>query len=459
MGIEDFILSPLFKKISLSDVQKNINEYIAENYRLLGLKKINLNIQIPYCLESCSFCHCNRVKLRSSRELKNYTEFLAGQIRTFGKMFKDIEIGAIFFSGGSPSLLSPDDLNALFDNIFGNFHFKKNLKIYFEANPQSLTSEKLKVLSDRRIFRISLGVQSLDKKVLKKIGRRQDPSRVHNCIKIIQDTGSSQINVDLVPGLPEQTVQSFLDDLKTLISLKVDVITVNPYSDFLSSSAFHHKPADMSEFFKKRHDMIVGAKRILDNSCYRREGFSSYQLKTASQKEAACTTYPGSVLGIGTFAKSNLAGKIVFQILPVKNKFTSCYFQGYRVDKTYTMAQYLIMQLLWGLPVESFKSVFGEDVKKVFSAELAHLKRSGILAEDKNILKYCGKWSIPGLFDYFSYTKIFFGKRILNSLIRKYSNRYHQNEDFSLQKHFTKIMGDLWLVRTYYDLGYMSCWI
>jgi oxygen-independent coproporphyrinogen-3 oxidase len=454
MSIEDFIIRPLFKNMAFDNIKIYIKKYIKSGYPYYNPRKLNIYIHIPYCNRICTYCHCRRIQLSSHKELLEYVDFIISQIRTFGSLFKKSEMNSLCFGGGTPSLLDAKSIERVFNELFGKFNFKHN-KINFEANPSSLTLDKLKLLKKYNAHRISLGIQTFDDEVLKEINRYQPRHNVYQCIENIKKLKFPYLNVDLIPGLPHQTIESFLKDIKILIKFKVDLIHINPFSDILSSAYYQRRNLNIYELIKTRHTMISEAKKILKGNGYKRWGFEAYQLTKGGEdyQESSYTEYPGSVLGLGIFAKSNLAGQLVFENLPKNKKFTSCIFSGYPIDERYTMAHYVILHLLKGLRQTSFYNIFKKELTNIFKEELSFLKDIKFISENDGVYRYAGPWSVEGLFDYFSYTKIFFGKDIISDLKTKYRGRYIPSRDYSFKNNSVKIFQDLWIMNMYYDIG------
>lgn len=202
--------------------------------------------------------------------------------------------------------------------------------------------------------------------------------------------------------------------------------------------------------------MILEAKRILKNSSYKRCNFEAYQLKKGgeSYQELSYFEHAGSVLGLGINAKSNLAGEIVFENLPAKDRFVSSYFLGRQINKRYTMANFIIWHLLKGFRNESFRKLFNEDPLKIFKEELIFLENIGLIKKQNGVLRYIREWTMRGLFDYFSCAKIFYGKDILSELKKVYNDRYNPRKNCNFNKYFIKLFQDYLVTVLYYDVGF-----
>ena len=449
------ILSPLLREIKPKQIKKSINDFVKKFNNVNCKHDLNLYLHIPYCLDNCGYCHCAHSQLTRKNDLLEYEDFLIGQILEFSPLLLKVKMGSLYFGGGTPSLLSKESIRRIFEALFKHFRFKDNIQINFEAHPSSLTSDKLRILKEYGVNRLSLGVQSLDKEVLKAIGRVQNKEIVYSCIDNIRKMRIPYLNIDLIAGLPSQSIDSFLKDLKNIIKLKPEIIHVIPFSDVSSSYYYRSNKLDIHEFVKRRHIMIYRAKQLLKDKGYKRYGFEAYQLRKGgeSYQEFSYTGSAGSILGLGIFAKTNLAGEIVFESFLKRDKFESSYFLGYPITKRYTMANFIILNLIKGFTKQAFKKVFNEELFDVFGKELSFLKKEKKVIYNGDILRTREDGTLKGLFDYFCYTKVFYGDDILSKLKLIYKNKYHSFEDYNFNKYFTKISQDHWITCLYYDMG------
>ncbi len=189
------------------------------NEELKTINTLPIYIHIPFCRQKCAYCDFYSIVATDS-PYENLVDSLKKEFHLKKKSFheRDSLIRSIYFGGGTPSLLDPryfKDLISLFKNEIGLIN---NAEITMEANPESLTLGKLEGYREAGINRISIGIQSLDNRVLEYIGRLAD--RKKN-IRAIQDTfksGMKNVSFDLMFGLPYQTEESFKRDIYELMS-------------------------------------------------------------------------------------------------------------------------------------------------------------------------------------------------------------------------------------------------
>ncbi len=185
-----------------------------------------LYIHIPLCTQRCSYCDFfsttllnKRVELINAlcKEMKMRVDYLPN----------GLTIQTIYIGGGTPSLLTSDEINTLIDCALETFpHVDiKEMEITMEANPNDLTDEYLKKLSETAINRLSIGCQSFNDTTLKIINRRHNANEAKEAIANAHKYGFNNISVDLIYGMPSQTIDSWKDDVATAISLKPNHIS------------------------------------------------------------------------------------------------------------------------------------------------------------------------------------------------------------------------------------------
>ncbi len=462
-GIEDTLAVPLFHPLSPKEIGTHLKRFAQKPFPGGQPPKTHLNIHIPFCSSLCSYCHCSRVKLKNREQLRDHVGLIIDQIRTFAPLLKGHEFTSLSLLGGTVSLLEDPAIDQLLTEALGRFTFRKKTDIHFEGHPVSLTSAKLRLLRRRGVNRINLGVQTLDEKVLKNIKRNQTRKDVEKCIKAVRRSGFPCLNVDVIAGLPGQTVTSFLKDIQDLIRWKVDLIHINPFSDIVGSACYRENPVDLAMLFNRRQAMILKAVSLLGSAGYSNRSLAGYQRAGLKYKAGKQTLPPddhaGAVLSLGIFARSSLPGSLVFETLPCDDTFSTARYAGHPVDQRYAMANYATLHLLDGMDIAAFRRLFTAGPADIFQKELLALAEEGLLSSDGKTWRYCGPWTIPGLFNYYSLTKILYGKKMLDALRRTYAAKYDPAADHGSPKNLLRIFQDLWYTRTYYRLGYKSCWL
>lgn len=183
-----------------------------------------LYIHIPFCKQRCTYCDFYTVI--APKQLPDLVHSLTQEMSLRQDYLKNERLETIYFGGGTPSLLTPAMFQQIFSRIFELFSVDKNAEITFEANPDDLNPKYLKEISTLPFNRISMGIQSFDDGDLKTINRRHTALQAKEAVKNAQDNGFDNLSIDLIYGLPYQTMESWQKQLETALSLNVQHISV-----------------------------------------------------------------------------------------------------------------------------------------------------------------------------------------------------------------------------------------
>ena len=184
---------------------------------------LGLYLHIPFCQAICSYCNFNRGLL--DVELKRrYLVALEREIRESSEAGTPVD--TIFFGGGTPSLLEPDEIAQLLTACRDTYPMTADVEITLETNPETVTAERLAAFRDAGINRLSFGVQSFDDAELKRLGRIHTAQRAIDAIQAAKGTGFNSVSFDLMLWLPEQTKESWLGTLETAIAQSPDHLSL-----------------------------------------------------------------------------------------------------------------------------------------------------------------------------------------------------------------------------------------
>src|SRR3954468_24368170 len=176
-------------------------------------------IHIPFCEHICHYCDFNKVFLKG-QPVDEYLTALEEEIKLTLAGTPTRGLDSIFVGGGTPTALNVMQLERLCQIIRDHLPFNKNIEFTFEANPGDLSADKLKVLYDSGVNRLSFGVQSFNDELLKKIGRTHKAEDVFRSVDAAKRIGFHNISLDLIYSLPGQTLEDFQQTLETSFSLE-----------------------------------------------------------------------------------------------------------------------------------------------------------------------------------------------------------------------------------------------
>ncbi len=189
------------------------------------LEDTSLYVHIPFCISKCDYCDFFSKACGSEGIPDSYIEALCAEIEFYAKKYSVNSWKTLYIGGGTPSLLSPSQMDFLFDRIF-SLSESKISESTFEMNPESLSEEKLAVLKKYGFNRLSLGIQSFSKKSLASVKRHCPPEKIFEAMKMLSSSWSGLLNLDLISGLPYLTDEDFLSGLEKLISFNPSHISL-----------------------------------------------------------------------------------------------------------------------------------------------------------------------------------------------------------------------------------------
>ena len=225
----DEILEKLYfvfpeKRKLLIEVVKKENEY-------LNPKGVNMYVGIPYCPTRCKYCSFASYEINS--KLGNYyddfVKTLIEEIKLTGEMLKDkeVKIESLYFGGGTPSILKEKDLKNILEELYKNIDLSYLKEFTFEAGREdTLTKEKLEILKEMKVDRVSLNPQTFNEKVLKELNRNFDKKHFDEMFREIKRLGFV-VNMDFIIGLPGESVEDILNTFETVKGYDIDNLTIH----------------------------------------------------------------------------------------------------------------------------------------------------------------------------------------------------------------------------------------
>lgn len=181
-------------------------------------RELELYVHIPFCVKKCAYCDFLSAPA-GEREIRAYTDALIREIRARGENHKDYRVRTVFLGGGTPSVLSGGDASRIFRALKKSFDIAENPEITLEVNPGTVTEEKTAAWKNAGINRISIGLQSVNDRELKMLGRIHTFREFLNTWKLVRRAGFNNVSIDLISAIPGQTVQSWERTLRTVAEL------------------------------------------------------------------------------------------------------------------------------------------------------------------------------------------------------------------------------------------------
>jgi len=200
-------------------------------------------IHIPFCKSKCKYCSFVSLGGKWSNLDCDYSTYVDVLVKDIKVNYRGEVLQTLYFGGGTPSLLPFSDI----EKIKNCFNLADNCEITLEANPDDITEYFLNGLKQIGITRLSLGAQTFDNKILQNIGRRHLASDTIKAVKLAQKVGFQNISLDLIYGLPNQTMNVLKNDIQNLLELKVQHISTYGLEIDKNSFFYTHKPENIAD--------------------------------------------------------------------------------------------------------------------------------------------------------------------------------------------------------------------
>jgi oxygen-independent coproporphyrinogen-3 oxidase len=184
-----------------------------------------LYLHVPFCSAICPYCDF-AVLTGGPEKRQRFTDHLLSEISLWSpdrSLFESID--TIYFGGGTPSALSPDDLARILSSLRSNFSIQDDAWVHFEANPEDVSRESVQAWRDLGVRFLSLGIQSFDAEALKFLGRRHTPETARRSVEIAREAGFDTISIDLIYGLPGQPFEVWRHTLEDAAALQPDHVS------------------------------------------------------------------------------------------------------------------------------------------------------------------------------------------------------------------------------------------
>ncbi len=190
--------------------------------------ELGLYVHIPFCRKRCHFCYFKVYTDKNKDEIKDYLDAVLDELRLYLQRpyLKDRLPTFIYFGGGTPSYLSPAQLEYLFKGMQQLLPWDNAREVAFECEPGTLTGPKLDVLKELGVTRLSLGIENLDDHILEINGRAHRTKEIDKCYPHARELGFDQINVDLIAGMIEETEANWKSCVKKTIEMDADCVTI-----------------------------------------------------------------------------------------------------------------------------------------------------------------------------------------------------------------------------------------
>ncbi|QOF68075.1 radical SAM family heme chaperone HemW [Actinobacillus sp. GY-402] len=252
----------------------------------LTLPPLSLYVHIPWCVQKCPYCDFNSHGQKGEIPERDYVRHLLADLRQDLQRYRDSirnrPLSSIFIGGGTPSLFSAEAIRTLLAGIRAQIPFSEEIEITLEANPGTAEAERFRGYVNAGVTRLSVGIQSFSDEKLKALGRIHNSAEAKSAVGFAQDLfgqGLKSFNLDLMHGLPNQTVEQALDDLQRAIALNPPhlswyQLTVEPNTMFAYRPPKLPDDDELWDIFEQGHRLLTAAGyQQYETSAYAKPGF------------------------------------------------------------------------------------------------------------------------------------------------------------------------------------------
>lgn len=272
-------------------------------------KPLGIYIHVPFCRSKCVYCDFYSCTEKDDKLMDSYLEAICRHIRETGPLAPAYQVDTVYFGGGTPSFFGAEGMATILTTIRKSFDVSSRAEITFEANPDSVSPRLLRRLRNEGFNRVSLGVQCDDDEILKKLGRPHNYEQVVSAVKRIRRAGYRNLSLDLIYGLPGQTLESWQQALRHVLALNPEHMScyglkVEEGTPLYECREYADLPDDDTQA-----DMYLAAVDILRRAGYRQYEISNFAKRDMASRHNLKYWMGGEYLGFGPDASSDFAGK------------------------------------------------------------------------------------------------------------------------------------------------------
>ena len=361
------------------------------------MEELGIYIHIPFCKQKCFYCDfCSFANKNEMQE--KYVEAVINEIKNITHKEK-YTVTTIYLGGGTPSILNPEYIKNILQEIKSSFEILDDAEITIEINPGTVNEEKLKKYKEYGINRLSIGLQSANDKILKKIGRIHDYKQFEETFSYARKCGFKNINVDLMIGLPTQAIEDVKQTLEKIIQKNPEHISV--YSLIIEEGTTIEKLINENKLQLPDEEteriMYWTVVNELKENGYNQYEISNFSKKTYESKHNTNCWKQKQYIGLGTSAHSYLNKKRYSNTNNIEEYIKN--IQESNISKNITiheeqteestMNEYMLLglRMIQGININEFKQKFKTDPTIKYKEILEKLQKENLIQITKTSIK------------------------------------------------------------------------
>ena len=369
------------------------------------MKEMELYIHVPFCIKKCAYCDFLSAPA-GEEERQRYVETMIKEIQGYRKKYQEYCVTTIFVGGGTPSVLSGEQIKEVFNALRASFVIDTQAEITIEVNPGTVTEEKVEAWMQAGVNRISIGLQSVNDEELQMLGRMHTYKDFLNTYHLLRDKGFNNLNIDLISAIPGQTLESWKKTLSTVAELEPEHISAysliveegTPFytiygeggADGNLESMVQPLPDEETERF-----IYEETETILQ-----KYGYDRYEISNYAKPGYACRHNEGywrrvNYLGVGLGASSlienqrfrNFSTYDVYMDAIQNQKLFHEEVESLSVTDEMEEFIFLGLRMMSGISREEFQKKFRKKIETVYEKQIQQLKKDGLIEFVENRIR------------------------------------------------------------------------
>lgn len=355
---------------------------------------LGLYIHIPFCIRKCRYC--DFLSFPSGRESRQaYIDALCGELAERGKGSGPVD--TVFIGGGTPSVLEEDLIRKLGEGIRSSFELAPGAEFSVEANPGTLTEEKIRAFREIGVNRVSLGAQSMEDRLLKALGRIHTSRDVAESVEMLRRQEVGNINLDLMFALPGQSLGDWENTLEQALALEPEHLSFyalayeegTPFYEDLRSGRIRETEEDLDRaMYHRTLERLSGA------------GYRHYEISNGAKpglesrhnlKYWTMADYLGCGLGAHSFVEGVRFGNTEDPKEYIGGKHRNAWSHVNTEQDTMEETVFTGLRLVGGLPKDLFRRITGREIGEVYGAQIDKTVRQGLLEETEEAVRLTEK--------------------------------------------------------------------
>lgn len=364
------------------------------------METVSLYIHIPFCIKKCNYCDFlsfdNKFNL-----VDDYINALINEIKNYSISFSNKLVKSIFIGGGTPSILSSYNIYRLMDIIHKQYNINNDAEITLECNPGTLNIDKVRAIKNSGINRLSIGLQSTDDSYLDSLGRIHSYNDFVENYSLVRNIGINNINVDLMFGLPNQTLSNWESTVKEIIKLEPEHISaygliIEEETNFYRK--YYNNELSLPDETIER-DMYWLVHNILKDNNYNHYEISNYAQNGYECKHNIVYWTMEEYIGLGLGASSFVNGyrnkntSDLNDYLRLNGDINKILVESNSLTRNQFIEEYIFLglRLLEGINVEDFESRFGLSIFKMYKDIIQDLVNNELIEINDKFLRLTDK--------------------------------------------------------------------